>query len=295
MTNKTYEISFSKNIDLPTNNYHQSQNIMYLCVHIRYLSFIFADIIHMTCDMGWSPIVLDQWKSVFNHWNRCSHYQDNRINKRIFTWCLNKGGHNCKNWTFLITQKLLSCGLQNYLQAPFSHNQLQIDLTNVIMNEHVTQWYDDISRVSGLSGTGRNKLRSYNLLKDTYQVEQYCKLHMSYPHSSAFAKFRCGVAPLRLETGRYENLPEEERLCPLCKSNIENEMHVLFECSMYEVERAVLFSKAVKVNSNFETLSLIEKFKFVFTHPEMIRITAKTCCNILKLRNNILYSKNVSL
>ena len=30
---------------------------------------------------------------------------------------------------------------------------------------------------------------------------------------SAMAKFRTDVAPLRIETGRYEDLPEAERTC----------------------------------------------------------------------------------
>ena len=46
-------------------------------------------------------------------------------------------------------------------------------------------------------------------------------------HKSAFAKFRCGTAPLRLETGRYENIPEQLRICPLCKTKPETEEHFL--------------------------------------------------------------------
>ena len=34
-------------------------------------------------------------------------------------------------------------------------------------------------------------------------------------HRSVLAKFCLGVAPIRLETGRYEYLLETERLCPL--------------------------------------------------------------------------------
>ncbi len=46
--------------------------------------------------------------------------------------------------------------------------------------------------------------------------------------------FRCGVAPIRLETGQYENLPEEQRLCPMCDSQaIESEIHVLIKCNLY--------------------------------------------------------------
>ena len=45
----------------------------------------------------------------------------------------------------------------------------------------------------GPSGRGRNKLRLYKTFKQNYIAEN----------------FRCGVAPIRIETGRYEGLLEE--------------------------------------------------------------------------------------
>jgi len=56
-----------------------------------------------------------------------------------------------------------------------------------------------------------DKLRLYRLYKECYRVEQYCKIHMSFAHRSSLAKIRCGVAPLRIETGRYENLPVHKK------------------------------------------------------------------------------------
>ena len=49
---------------------------------------------------------------------------------------------------------------------------------------------------------------------------------MPYSNRSALAKFRCGVAPIRLETGRYERLDVNDRICPICNIGIEDEMHV---------------------------------------------------------------------
>ncbi len=45
---------------------------------------------------------------------------------------------------------------------------------------------------------------------------------------SSLANFICGVAPLCLETGQYEGLPEEERVCPVCNANtVESEYHAI--------------------------------------------------------------------
>ena len=42
-----------------------------------------------------------------------------------------------------------------------------------------------------------HKLQAYN-------VKPYCELFLPFKHRSALAKFECDVAPLRLETRRYE-------------------------------------------------------------------------------------------
>jgi hypothetical protein len=79
---------------------------------------------------------------------------------------------------------------------------------------HIAQWQTDLNRYTGVSGTNRNKLSTCRLLKSSYDTELYCKLQGPYCHRSALSKFRCGVAPLRIETVRYTNMPVAERVCP---------------------------------------------------------------------------------
>ena len=73
---------------------------------------------------------------------------------------------------------------------------------------------------------------------------QAAKLPIMSTEISAFAKFRCGVAPIRIETGRYEGLSIEERICPFC-SDIEDEKHVLLDCKVYNDLRTSLLDKAL--------------------------------------------------
>ena len=103
-----------------------------------------------------------------------------------------------------------------------------------MLNVFKTDWLNKINASNGPSGRGGNKLRTYCTFKQDYGVEEYCKCIMPKNHRSALCKFRCGVAPLRIETGRYEGLPIDRRICPCCNINvIENENHVLLECSLY--------------------------------------------------------------
>ena len=72
----------------------------------------------------------------------------------------------------------------------------------------------DLNNDNRTNGTQR-KLRSYKLFKSQYESESYITENLPVQHRSALAKFRCGVAPIRIETGRYERLALNERLCLL--------------------------------------------------------------------------------
>ena len=137
--------------------------------------------------------------------------------------------------------------------------------------------------VVGPSGRGRNKLRTYSTFKNEYKTENYCKLIIPLRHRAALAKFRCGVAPLRLETGRYEGLTIAERLCPFCNC-IESEEHVLLQCNVYNEFRTELFQKAITIDPSFINFTNQEKLVFIFSNIDMTRQIAKTCFNILQTR-----------
>ena len=76
---------------------------------------------------------------------------------------------------------------------------------------------------------------------------------------SALGKFRCGVTPLRIETGRFERLPVDKRICFRCTGLVEDELHVVTVCPIYQDLRDNLFAKARGLESNFNTFSDIDK------------------------------------
>ena len=156
------------------------------------------------------------------------------------------------------------------------------------MAEYVAEWYTLINRQTGQSGVGRNKLRTYKLFKSSFETEKYCMVLMPISHRAAFCKFRCGVAPIRIETGRYENIAVSQRLCNFCNV-VEDETHVILDCSAYDLLRNNLFSKAISVLPSIMNLDSIEKMKFLFTYLDMTRTCAKTCFKILQHRNSLLY------
>lgn len=165
-----------------------------------------------------------------------------------------------------------------------------VDLSNAMFNDYKSKWFVAINSERGASSTGMNKLRTYKLFKATYDVEAYVKMVLPKCHRSALAKFRCGVAPIRLETGRYERLPLGERLCPLCNVGIENELHVLTFCPVYNDFRDHMYTKAREHSENFDSFSDTMKMCFILSSDLCVKVTAKTCWEILKRGRNLLYS-----
>ncbi len=86
------------------------------------------------------------------------------------------------------------------------------DLDNVLSEHFENLWHTRVNRVESIRGPGRNELRTYKLFKQNITTEHYLLLY-NKKHRPAMAKFRAGVAPLRLETGRYDNTDEVDIVC----------------------------------------------------------------------------------
>ena len=75
----------------------------------------------------------------------------------------------------------------------------------------------------------------YKNFKTVFGTEWYVQaFYKGGKAKNAFSKFRCGIAPINTEIGRYQNLPVEERLCPFCPECMEHEGHVITVCLLYD-------------------------------------------------------------
>ncbi len=83
------------------------------------------------------------------------------------------------------------------------------------------QWLGEITR--------KPQLREYVTFKNSYEVEPYALLFMKRKHRSYLAKYRCGILPLSIETGRWGGIPLEDIICNMCDSLVvEDEYHFIF-------------------------------------------------------------------
>ena len=118
-------------------------------------------------------------------------------------------------------------------------------------------------------------MRKHKTLKSIYETEIYVKKCLPRGHRSALAKFRGGVAPINLKIGRYNVTPENDRVCIQCTNSIENELHVLLHCPLYNHIRHFLFLEYIKVYFNFANMSDIEKLCIVPSNSSICKYSAK--------------------
>ena len=148
-------------------------------------------------------------------------------------------------------------------------------------------WKDKLNAEFARAGqdAGGNKLRTYRRFKENYTTEQYVRIVTQKKYRSAYAKFRCGVALIKLETCRYglNRVPVDQRLCEECNV-VEDECHVIMCCSLYTDIRDQLFKDICDISSLFPTLIQDEQFIHVMSNPLYYRCASRAMYNILNRR-----------
>ena len=217
----------------------------------------------------------------------------NRINHKCFVYCNDKSGSHCTIWQYVFKSYMLNSGMET-LVVNCSNTSAKYFSSEVVTNSlqsHIISWKDEINRDIGPSGRSRNKLRNYRLFKQDYMLENYVNARIPLKHRSALAKFRCGVAPLRLELADTKMFLKTYVNAQFVKNGIENETHVLFHCNAYNSLRTELYAKACNVNVAFNNLIVCDQDKLilVLSNDNMLQISANTCYLILNTRNHLLY------
>ena len=176
-------------------------------------------------------------------------------------------------------------------QAGINSRNTVTNIYTYIVNKHTTKWINDVRRENARQGPGKNKLRLYWCFKNDYKSENYVTCMTPIGHRAAFSKFRYRVAPIRVETGRYERLALEDRHCFNCTNQVEDEEQVLLRCPIYQKIRQTLFDKILTSNRDFMQKSNIEMLCFILGNPDdyIVRQSAKFCAEILRIRRNCLY------
>ena len=107
-----------------------------------------------------------------------------------------------------------------------------------------------------------------------------------------FVKFKISNHKLMIEHGRYQidHLPRENRLCPLCNSNqVEDEIHFLFQCNKYSVQRQAFINQINRIIPDFDKKSSPESIKLIMNSKEhhVNKLVMKFVSSCMKIRDSL--------
>jgi hypothetical protein len=139
---------------------------------------------------------------------------------------------------------------------------------NELRTRAEAQWRTDIEREAARTGPddGSNKLRTYVKFKSEFGFGPYLSCIRHEGKRLLLFKLRAGVAPLRIETGRYESnvdiftgkskpkVPAECRICQCCFGEVEDELHFVLVCPIYSELRNRLLNT---VRTHYEARNIL--------------------------------------
>ena len=78
-----------------------------------------------------------------------------------------------------------------------------------------------------------NLQKTYFSLKTEFRLEPYITQSKNARTRSIIARNRTGIHWLQVAQGRRLQVPYDQRLCPVCKDRVEDEVHAIFDCRSY--------------------------------------------------------------
>lgn len=221
-------------------------------------------------EMGWYSIGYHSKLQVVRLYSRLLQMDNNRFTKKVFDW-----SSQCKGHTWIKgVKKFLNNHNLEQIEHMSSREAIQ-HCSPILQDYEKQKWHENLWKDNGLQHG--KKLRTYRKFKKSLSPEAYLNINIPKCQRAAYVKFRCGVLPLAIETGRYQDIPLESRICRVCNRNeVEDEEHFLLDCPLYLDLRKDSFDKANKINNSFTQLCNVEKLDFLMNNSEMSLFMVKT-------------------
>ena len=149
-------------------------------------------------------------------------------------------------WALILQVAYLKIGL-GYLWTKAHEND--IGILNIIKQRlkdiELQRWLSDVNNDVRKDANQKNKLRTFQKFKtiENYKCEDYLRQVTNVQQQITLTQLRLSNHKLAIKTGRYLRpyKKPEERICPNCKKDIEDEIHFLTLCPAYQEKRSTLF------------------------------------------------------
>lgn len=181
-------------------------------------------------ELGRYPLEIDIKLRILNYWSKLMCGKQEKLPVILYKYAYKKYGMNIP-WLNNIKSILDSCGLSYVWNAQYfvSNTWLYHKVKVSVVDQFKQNWHSILLESP--------KAINYRLFKDNAERENYFKI-LDDKNIITFCRFRILSHKLPIETGRWKNVPRENRNCKLCNSgDIGDEFHYIFKCSKFNHDR----------------------------------------------------------
>ena len=209
-------------------------------------------------ELGEFPLLLHGLISLLCFWHRTMHMHGDTLVKQTLDF-ISHDDSSISEWFSTVKFLLSYLDMDNYFQNPHSVNTVTFTTLckSKLKQKFVEEWRDQLAGISMNEGQ-TSKLRFYKLFKKSFEREPYLDFINNFNLRRTVTKFRCSDHSLEIELGRHKKLKVEERICKLCKTDVETELHFLQFCPVYTQLRT-RYLKTPQINDWFEILECKDK------------------------------------
>ena len=226
-------------------------------------------------ELGRYPLYINLLTHMFMYWHRLENSPSDLLKNAYAELKMieSKGQTSSNNsWLSNIIFYSEKLGIDLNICKNLGKNKFK----NLLKKQLKLNFQNDWEKMRDFYLQNQGKLDTYFSFKRSFDYENY--LDLKHPQKHLLTKYRLSNHCLRIETGRheritnvcgkYEILPRHERICLYCNTNcIENEMHFLLECPIYNNLRRDI-TDYIKKYPSLDSLNINDLFSWIMINED---------------------------
>ena len=181
----------------------------------------FAPIPAISIEMDWMCTRFMRWIEMIRFRNRLASMEADRLPRMIYKW---DSALDTDAWARSVVHVLQYVNLLEEVEDVYELKHVDLDVLNSRLRKiNCEKWW--------LGALDMPKLRTFKEIYDEQDHRGIVYSNMTRRQRSLVTKFKIGILPLGLETGRFTDVPLENRLRCICEDGLlDDEYHFLLYC-----------------------------------------------------------------
>ena len=186
-------------------------------------------------ELGRFPLIVDINKKILNYVHYLQGKDEHSIAKQSLRISVDLHYSGQTSFYSSLIKMSEYYNFPNFNYYTLNENNIK-QYINLKKKKYISYWHQTLQH--------SQKLSFYYTIKKTFGPSAYLDLTRKNASRKALVKLRISSHKLLIETGRYDNIPRNERVCNVCnRKTIEDEIHFLLDCPSYSSLRDMFFSK----------------------------------------------------